>query len=158
MERLARFKVAQASPGSGLESALAELRAGRKTGHWIWYVFPQLAGLGRSAMAEEFAVADRDEAVAYLEDPLLRHRLLTAATLVADQQQHGVSLSRLMGAPVDVLKLVSSMTLFGEIARRLSETVDDEYARLAEAADRILGAAAAEEYPPCAHTLRSLGR
>ena len=68
---LARFHNAQAGP-FGYDMALAEIRRGRKTNHWIWYIFPQLAGLGRSAAARAYALHDLAEASAYLCDPLLR--------------------------------------------------------------------------------------
>ena len=68
---LARFQEAQADPHAGYDTALTEIRRGRKTSHWIWYIFPQLAGLGRSAMAEKYAIRDLAEACAYRRDPLL---------------------------------------------------------------------------------------
>ena len=76
MPHLERFKLAQDERHSGFDAALSELRAGRKTGHWIWYVFPQLAGLGSSPMAVQYGVEGTAEAVAYLNDPLLRDRLI----------------------------------------------------------------------------------
>jgi len=156
--RLERFTDAQDRPHSGFAAALAELRAGRKRGHWIWYVFPQLSGLGSSATSQIYAIADVAEAEEYLRDPLLRARLLAAATTVAERQQAGVRLPTLMGAPVDVLKLVSSLTLFGSVARRLhAAEANDECRRLAEVAAEVLAAAEHEGYLPCRYTLRSLG-
>jgi uncharacterized protein (DUF1810 family) len=157
VSRLERFKQAQDQPHSGLATALAELRAGRKTGHWIWYVFPQLSGLGLSEVSRIYGIGGATEATAYLRDPVLRGRLLSAATVVVERQRAGVPLPRLMGASIDVLKLVSSLTLFGAIARRLSATEpDDEYRLLADVAGEILKAAESEGYPPCSYTLRSL--
>ena len=159
MSDLERFKRAQDHPHSGFATALAELRAGRKTGHWIWYVFPQLPGLGKSEVSQIYGIADVTEATDYLRDPVLRGRLLSAATTVVERQRAGVSLPSLMGAPIDVLKLVSSLTLFGSIARRLHATeAHDEYRRLAEVSAEILAAAESGGYPPCRHTLRSLAR
>ncbi|MBF4591424.1 DUF1810 domain-containing protein [Curtobacterium sp. VKM Ac-1395] len=93
--------------------ALAELRRGRKSSHWMWFVFPQLAGLGRSATAERFAVTGPDEARAYLAHPVLGSRLAevtdAAATVPAS------SVDALMGG-IDALKLRSSMTLFAAVA------------------------------------------
>jgi uncharacterized protein (DUF1810 family) len=95
------------------EQALDELRAGRKESHWMWFIFPQVAGLGRSPMAQAFAIGSREEAEAYLAHALLGPRLrqCTAAVLLhADQ-----SASAIFGS-VDAMKLHSSMTLFGAIA------------------------------------------
>jgi len=103
---LHRFVDAQANT---YEQALAELRAGEKRTHWMWFVFPQIAGLGRSGMAQRFAVADLDEARAYLAHPVLGRRLVECArALTALDVDDPV---RVMG-PVDAQKLRSSMTLF----------------------------------------------
>ena len=157
--RLQRFKDAQNQPIAGFESALAEIRAGGKRSHWIWYVFPQLAGMGHSAMSQTYGLDGIDEAEAYLRDPLLRSRLLTISSAIAEQidRQPRPILGRVMGASIDVAKLVSSMTLFGAIAKRLHAVEGlDEYVSMAHAAQRILVAAAAEGYPPCQFTLRRL--
>jgi uncharacterized protein (DUF1810 family) len=157
VSHLDRFKHAQSKPHSGFTSALAELQAGRKTGHWIWYVFPQLAGLGRSEVSQIYGIVDIAEATDYLRDAVLRGRLLAAATAVAARQRAGVPLSRLMGEPIDVVKLVSSLTLFGHIARNLNAAEpNDDYRLLADAAREILAGAESEGYPPCRYTLRSL--
>ena len=154
---LERFKRAQDQPHAGFATALDELRAGRKTGHWIWYIFPQLAGLGSSGFSQLYGIADVTEATDYLRDPVLRGRFLLAATTVVERQRAGVSLPGLMGSPTDVLKLVSSLTLFGAIAGRLhAAEANDEYRRLGDVAGEILAAAESEGYPPCRFTLRSL--
>ena len=67
---LERFKRAQDQPHSGFATALSELRSGRKTGHWIWYVFPQLSGLGTSDVSQIYGIADVTEATDYLRDPV----------------------------------------------------------------------------------------
>jgi uncharacterized protein (DUF1810 family) len=154
---LERFKSAQEAPRSGFAEALREIQSGGKTGHWIWYVFPQLSGLGLSDASRFFAIADEAEAAAYLRDSELRGRLLTIATAVAEQLQTGLSLRRLMGSDVDARKVVSSLTLFGHVARRLrtAEAVE-EHEALARVADAVLAAAAVEGYPPCADTLGRL--
>ena len=85
MSRLERFREAQNSSYAGFESALAELRSGAKTGHWIWYVFPQIAGLGMSGHAQAFALDGEEEAAEFLRDAELRTRLLTIASAVAEQ-------------------------------------------------------------------------
>ena len=144
---------------AGFESALAEIRAGGKRSHWIWYVFPQLAGMGHSAMSQTYGLDGIDEAEAYLRDPLLRSRLLTISSAITEQidRQPRRILGRVMGAPIDVAKLVSSMTLFGAIAKRLHAAEGlDECASMAHVAERILVAAAAEGYPPCQFTLSRL--
>jgi uncharacterized protein (DUF1810 family) len=95
------------------EAALDELRRGRKTSHWMWFVFPQLAGLGRSATAERYGITGADEARAYLAHPVLGTRLRTAAEEVAAAPAR--STDELLGH-TDALKLRSSMTLFGRVA------------------------------------------
>ncbi|HUR32304.1 MAG TPA: DUF1810 family protein [Vicinamibacterales bacterium] len=161
-EGLGRFTAAQDAPRTGIAVALAELREGHKRSHWIWYVFPQLRGLGTSPMAEHYGIADLDEAAAYLRHPLLRARLLDAASLVLDHQRAGVPLATLMGSRIDVLKLLSSMTLFAAVARRLADGAvgDDQpgLGQLADTADAIIAAAGREGYPPCGDTERRLAR
>ena len=103
MTGLKRFKDAQERPESGFESAIQEMQSGRKLGHWIWYVFPQLAGLGVSSMSETYAIKDLIEAIAYLQDSVLRHRLLAITTVIAEglKSKPAVSLamvSRLMSS------------------------------------------------------------
>jgi uncharacterized protein (DUF1810 family) len=155
--RLQRFKDAQDQRGSGFEAALAEMQSGRKRGHWIWYVFPQLSGLGRSAMSQAYGIEGVAEAEAYLRDPILRRRLLTIALAVVEQLRRGVSIGSLMNSSIDATKLVSSMTLFGHVAKRLqaTERVDD-YASLAGLADEVLAKAEAEGYKRCQFTLDGL--
>jgi len=86
-----------------------ELAAGRKRSHWMWFVFPQLAGLGHSAMARQYAISSLAEARAYLEHPLLGSRLVGLTELV--NQVKGRSIREIFGSPDD-LKFHSSMTLF----------------------------------------------
>lgn len=103
---LQRFVDAQAGAYAG---ALAELRAGRKTGHWIWFVLPQLAGLGRSTTARAYGIGGLAEARAYVQHPLLGPRLREcAAALVSLDGHHPEAVL----GPTDALKLRSSMTLF----------------------------------------------
>lgn len=105
---LDRFVVAQ--DGGGVYGrALAELRAGRKRSHWMWFVFPQVAGLGASPTSRHFAVSGLDEARAYLSHPVLGPRLVECADLVARSE---VGSAEEIFGPVDALKLRSSMTLF----------------------------------------------
>jgi len=153
---LYRFVHAQA--GGEYETALAEMKAGRKHSHWIWYVFPQIAGLGMSSMSQTYAIRDREEAVAYLQHPLLSARLLEITRAAAGHLKQGAALDRLMGSPIDAAKLVSSMTLFHDIARGLpagASSADTE--ALANDAATILAAGEAQGYPPCRHTRSRLG-
>ena len=152
---LTRFVDAQA--GGEYDSALAEMKAGRKRNHWIWYVFPQISGLGTSHMSQVYAIRDRDEAVAYLGHPVLFARLLEITTAVAEHIRKGVAIERLMGSSIDAAKLVSSLTLFGDVARGLSESPTDANAVLADLAEEVLIAAAAQGYHRCRHTLDRLG-
>jgi uncharacterized protein (DUF1810 family) len=159
MTGLERFRSAQASPDAGFEAALREIRAGRKTGHWIWYVLPQLSGLGTSAMSRTFGLRDAAEATAFLRDPELGARLATIVTAIAAQlaAHPGLLLSSLMGSEIDARKLVSSLTLFERVAARLDESDAHEQAgQVADAARKVLATAAAEGYPRCAFTLQRL--
>jgi uncharacterized protein (DUF1810 family) len=94
-------------------TALGELRAGRKGSHWMWFIFPQIAGLGRSTMAQEFALSSLDEAAAYLAHPLLGPRLRECTALVAGID--GRLVGEIFGYPDD-MKFRSSMTLFARAA------------------------------------------
>ena len=105
--QLDRFVVAQ-DEGS-YRAAVAELRAGRKTSHWMWFIFPQVTGLGRSAAAQHFAISSLDEAQAYLRHPVLGPRLRECVQLLAALD--GKSADQILGS-VDALKLRSSLTLF----------------------------------------------
>ncbi|MEV4347953.1 DUF1810 domain-containing protein [Actinoplanes sp. NPDC049596] len=107
---LDRFVQAQ---GDGVyETARAELAAGRKRTHWMWFVFPQLAGLGSSSTAQHYAIRDLAEARAYLQHPILGARLKECAEILKNTDQTAASI---FGYPDD-LKLRSSMTLFAEAA------------------------------------------
>jgi len=95
------------------DTVLRELRAGRKRSHWMWFIFPQIAGLGHSAMAQRFALSSLDEAAAYLAHPVLGPRLRECAALVAGIE--GRSIAEIFGDPDD-RKFRSSMTLFAQAA------------------------------------------
>jgi uncharacterized protein (DUF1810 family) len=105
---LSRFLDAQ-DRGGTYEQALAELRAGRKHGHWIWFVFPQVMGLGRSTASQYYAISGLDEARAYLAHPVLGPRLVECARALLDLP--GSDAVAVLGS-VDAQKLRSSMTLF----------------------------------------------
>ena len=154
---LERFTRAQEDPSVGFEAALREIRAGGKRGHWIWYVFPQLAGLGTSAMSRTYAIRDVDEARAYLRHPVLGPRLVAIARAVVERLREGVPLATLMGSGIDVVKLVSSMTLFGEVARQLTAAGEAiEATGIAPIAEEVLERARLSGVPPCAWTLARL--
>jgi uncharacterized protein (DUF1810 family) len=110
--RLERFRRAQ-DEGAAYERAVSELRAGRKSSHWMWFVFPQIAGLGRSAMSQTYAISSLEEARAYLEHPVLGARLRECAQILGQLQ--GRSAQEIFGT-VDAVKLRSSMTLFAAAA------------------------------------------
>jgi uncharacterized protein (DUF1810 family) len=105
---LDRFLEAQDAGGT-YDAALAELRAGRKTSHWMWFVFPQIEGLGRSPTARHYALSSLKEARAYLAHPLLGARLRESAAALLSHDDR--SAEAILGG-VDALKLRSSMTLF----------------------------------------------
>lgn len=117
---IARFKEAQGRFG-GYEKALEEIRQGEKKSHWIWYIFPQLRGLGRSYNSEYYGIASLDEAKEYLGDPVLKERLLEISEALLEHK--GQDIHRIMGG-IDAKKLCSSMTLF-EVAGR-----DDERCKI----------------------------
>lgn len=124
---LSRFVTAQARDYA---RALAELRAGAKRSHWMWYVFPQLSGLGTSEMAQRYAIGSRAEAQAYLAHPLLGTRL--RACVAALLTHHNRSALEILGSPDD-LKLHSSATLFdivapGDVFQTLLERYFDGHA------------------------------
>ena len=120
---LNRFIEAQAVNYS---DALAELRAGQKRSHWMWYVFPQIASLGHSAMSARYAIRSADEARAYLAHPVLGPRLIECAEAVLAIENR--SAREIMGSPDD-LKLRSCATLFAEISpeRSVFQRVLDKY-------------------------------
>jgi uncharacterized protein (DUF1810 family) len=122
---VARFLEAQSAVYA---SVLVELGAGRKTGHWMWFVFPQLRSLGRSGTARFYGIADRAEAAVYAQHPVLGERLRQCARLVLATE--GRTAHEIFGSPDD-LKLRSCMTLFAAIApeeRAFSEVLARFYA------------------------------
>ena len=107
---LERFVVAQEGT---YQTALAEMRAGHKEGHWVWYVFPQLAELGKSAPAKWYGISGIGEATAYLAHPVLGPRLaeVTEAALASGERD----VPTLMGSTIDAVKLRSCLTLFSSV-------------------------------------------
>ena len=112
---LERFKAAQ---DVCYHKVKTELRAGQKRSHWIWYVFPQIKGLGQSHMDATYAIQCAEEARAYLADPLLSGRLKECINLLMDNIESDIR--QIMGSPDD-LKLCSSMTLFLSVAEEHSD-------------------------------------
>ena len=112
---LARFVVAQAPV---YRHVLDELRRGRKESHWMWFIFPQIAGLGASDMARRYAIASADEACAYLAHPLLGQRLLECTRLLLTSGGQRIEL--ILGN-IDALKFCSSMTLFAHVSPEVPE-------------------------------------
>ena len=125
---LARFVEAQAPVYA---QALAELRAGRKRSHWMWFVFPQIAGLGTSAVAQHYAIASMDEAQAYLAHPVLGERLRECAQAMLSIE--GRTAHDILGSPDD-LKFHSSMTLFAKAAE-----ISEEDLVFSQALDKYFG-------------------
>jgi uncharacterized protein (DUF1810 family) len=107
-------------------SAAAELRAGRKSGHWMWFVFPQIAGLGMSAISQRYGIASLDEARAYLAHPVLGPRLAECARILTELDGH--SAEEVFGG-IDAVKLRSCMTLFARASEDDSvyDAVLDQY-------------------------------
>ena len=122
------------------DQALGELRAGRKRGHWMWFVFPQIGGLGRSSIAQRYAISGIEEARAYLSHPVLGARLRECCEALLELPD--VDPEAVLGG-IDALKLRSSMTLF--VHARPEENVFSRVlvrfydGRSDEATDRILG-------------------
>lgn len=110
MHDLERFYKAQEYD---YETALSEIRNGRKESHWMWYIFPQIAGLGRSTTAEYYAIKSKEEAKGYIEDPVLGKRLIEISQALLQVSSDDAEM--VMGWP-DNLKLRSCMTLFAEVA------------------------------------------
>lgn len=109
---LERFVTAQDTAGT-YDRAVAELRRGRKASHWMWFVFPQIAGLGLSQMSVRYAISGLDEARAYLDHPVLGSRLVECATIVVATSGHT---ARDIFGGIDARKLHSSVTLFRRAA------------------------------------------
>ncbi len=110
MDGLQRFLDAQAPVW---DEVCAELRTGRKRSHWMWFVFPQLRGLGHSSMAQHYGIADRAEALAYVQHPVLGARLREGLALLLAHP--GMSAEDILGG-IDAMKLRSCATLFAAVA------------------------------------------
>ena len=153
---LERFHEAQASRWAGYDTALTEIRAGGKRSHWIWYIFPQIEGLGQSSPARAYALRDLGEAYAYLRDSTLRARYEEIASSVSEQLSRGIRLEDLMGSQIDALKLVSSLTLFRAATEQLARE-DPTFASLAERLKALLEQTSEQGYSACDFTLARIG-
>ncbi|GAA4104175.1 DUF1810 domain-containing protein [Mucilaginibacter panaciglaebae] len=109
MDDLQRFINAQEHDYA---NALAEIKSGRKRNHWMWYIFPQIQGLGFSEMSKRYAIKNLDEAEAYIKHPLLGQRLIEICTALLDLKSNNAY--EVLGTPDD-MKLRSSMTLFASL-------------------------------------------
>jgi uncharacterized protein (DUF1810 family) len=123
MNDLSRFTEAQKTD---YETALAEIRRGRKQSHWMWYIFPQIAGLGFSSTSKLYAIKNLDEAKDYFEHPVLGKRLIEISNALLEIE--GKTANQIFGSPDD-LKLKSSMTLFGALneTNEVFQKVLDKY-------------------------------
>src|SRR6266550_804487 len=154
---LERFHEAQANRWAGYDAALTEIRTAGKRSHWIWYIFPQIEGLGRSSTARAYAMQDLGETCAYLRDPILRARYEEIAAAVSEQLVRGIRVEHLMGGRTDALKLVSSLTLFQAAAEQLARE-DSTFTSLAERLAALLGQTGEQGYPPCDFTRARIDR
>lgn len=155
---LAHFHAAQAQARQGYATALAEIRAGWKWNHWIWYIFPQLGGLGFSWMAERYAIEGAAMAEAYLRDPVLGERLAEITKALEEHvcaSSDPKSLVDVLGE-IDAMKVVSSLTLFSEVGRRLKGSAPPWVPGFRRSAERVLKAAAREGLDRCEFTLQAL--
>ena len=132
--------------------ALSEINGGRKRSHWMWYIFPQIAGLGSSPTAAHYAIRNRAEAEAFLRDPLLGPGYRTLVDAVWQRVIGADSTIPELFGPPDDHKLVSSLTLFAGIASELG----DEFAPTVAKADEVLDRAESQGLPRCATTQRFL--
>ena len=134
------------------DRALTEIEEGRKRSHWMWYVFPQVAGLGSSPTAAHYAIRSRAEADAFLTDPRLGPSYRRLVGAVCEQViGTGVSIRQLFGRPDDQ-KLVSSLTLFAAVA----DDLGGDWATFAQQANELLDRAGEQGLPRCVTTERFL--
>ncbi len=151
---LRRFVEAQ---HDSFDRALGEIEAGRKLSHWMWYTFPQVSGLGVSPISQRYSIASVEEATAYLLHPVLGAGYLRLVDAVWRQViEEGVTVGALFGSP-DNSKLVSSLTLFTAVARRLDPSRPD-LAAFVTRAEEILDRASTEGLARCTTSEGFIGR
>ena len=118
------------------DSALLELETGQKTSHWMWYIFPQMIGLGTSEMSIKYAITDESEAIGYLQNSLLFDHLAAVTKAI---HGHVVVMNKqvlnVLGSDIDVIKLKSSLHLFSQLAKQLR---DQKFSEFIQHADEVL--------------------
>ena len=133
MTDLARFVLAHEKK---FDSALLELETGQKTSHWMWYIFPQMLGLGTSEMSIKYAITDESEAIGYLQNSLLFDHLAAVTKAI---HRHVVVMNEqvlyILGSDIDVIKLKSSLRLFSPLAKQLG---DQKFSEFIQHADEVL--------------------
>ncbi len=150
---LSRFHQAQQG---AYHTAYAEIKAGKKTGHWIWYIFPQLETLGRSENARFYGIHDFAEACDYLNDPLLFNHYLQMVQLVQEKLEHGIPIEVLMGGQIDAQKLSSSLTLFQSASSYLAfinNQSANKFRILEQHCNTIINIISNQGYRACPQTL-----
>ncbi|ASQ45491.1 DUF1810 domain-containing protein [Legionella clemsonensis] len=150
---LQRFHEAQKD---NYQNAHDEIASGRKRGHWIWYIFPQLKSLGSSATAQKYGIKDFEEACAYLKDPLLFQHYQEMVELVTDKLAKNIPPATLMNGVVDAQKLVSSLTLFRLAAEYLTKSENNsslDFYKLEASCSKALNSLAHEGYLACEETM-----
>ncbi|WP_454781913.1 DUF1810 family protein [Legionella sp. WA2022007384] len=161
MSNIQRFIKAQQGQDMyvSFQEAYAELEAGSKQSHWIWYIFPQLKELGFSSMSQHFGVVDFKEACDYLQNEVLFGNYYAIAQLVEQQLKRKIPVLMLMHGEVDTKKLVSSLTLFREAASFLSHQgeTSQNFDALVNCCDQILKETSKQGYTSCERTLSSCG-
>ena len=133
MTDLARFVLAHEEK---FDSALLEIETGQKTSHWMWYIFPQMIGLGISEMSIKYAIKDENEAIGYLQNSLLFDHLAAVTKAI---HRHVVVMNEqvlyILGSDIDVIKLKSSLRLFSPLAKQLE---DQKFSEFIQHADEVL--------------------
>ena len=160
MNELKRFHEAQQNKYSGYNQAYKEISAGQKTSHWIWYILPQLKlkTLGQSGNSQFYGIVNFEEACSYLKDPLLFMRYNEIIRLIEQNLKKGIPLKVIMGSSIDVKKLISSITLFREVASYLEiyeKKPNSDFKTLKDRCDTIF-TLIPKNYAPCTHTLTYL--
>ncbi|WED44061.1 DUF1810 family protein [Legionella cardiaca] len=150
------------------DDAYAEIKSGRKIGHWIWYILPQLKILGKSPNSATYGITDLTEACAYLQDEVLFSRYLKMVKLIAEKLEQGIHVNVLMGSylddkkATDALKLASSLTLFQYAAQHLTtsteEPIKSNLFKLDEYCSRVLKIIEQQGYPYCKKTYNNISK
>lgn len=154
MANLNRFHIAQQT-GDTYTKAYNEIVAGAKTSHWIWYIFPQIKGLGISGNTAYYSIENLQEACDYLQNKKLFDNYQEISRAVLQQLEKGIHVRTLMGGDIDARKLASSMTLFRLTASFMAKQGmnKEEYSALEECCDKILAKIKIQGYSPCKRTL-----